>query len=335
MAIIPQNENKNKGRKPKERGITMKNVTTIAELQAIVSAENGKLSALGGDEREAAAKKIIVDCAPYVADFNAAIVADFNAAIIATATKNGAHAALMAYLAAYKCNHISAGYNKKTGEVVLNQKNHMVNWYKLEKAYQLNQSTEKNEKGEPMPKKTATLADEKGYTVPLACFIDNMVLSKSESIGTKFDTPFAAETKKRLGMDKHSKTALIEQLNIVCKAIAGKDAPKMIGCDVVFVNDVVTKANVDDCKELWLKKAFTWLQSWPLWIHAATIGLILSIARQFAIKRTKRVSKLCHPLVKLVGLHTVKQSVTRTKFNPESVAKNKKEVCNNGSYHLA
>lgn len=141
--------------------------------------------------------------------------------------------------------------DKKTGAYVVADVKRQLNFFDLERAFQLSKSKETDANGKAIPDKTATLGVSKDWDILFNMFLDNLVKSMAADITAKApsltDPTFAAKAEK--GMDGVGLAKLEAQLRKVVAAILGDEiAPKMLKQDVKFLREALTDVKFTDIR---------------------------------------------------------------------------------------
>lgn len=134
--------------------------------------------------------------------------------------------------------------NKKTNAFSVVDVKRQLSFYDLERAYQIQNSTETNEKGEAMPNKTVTIAVNAHYDCLLRMFLDNICRAIADEVKTSAPelTDTVAAHKKEAGMEGFGLAKLEEQLRKVCAAVCPESVlPKMLKVDVKFIEYAATR----------------------------------------------------------------------------------------------
>lgn len=224
-----------------------KKALTVESLKEEVIAANALLVGLNDNEKDVKVASIIAAAAPSVQELNTSILCSRLAELSTlTDAENGLESMRENYLENRKVTRYAVKLNSESGELLVDDSQKMVNWFAIERAYQMHKSTSKDAKGNITPNKSVTIAADASYLCKLNAFIDNVAIAKVGEVGATFTSPMAVESKKKLGMVAHSLDALEKQLNMVVKAMFGESAPKMIRADVRYIQTAVAKAS--DCK---------------------------------------------------------------------------------------
>ena len=141
--------------------------------------------------------------------------------------------------------------DKKTGAYVVADVKRQLNFFDLERAFQLSKSKETDANGKAIPDKTATLGASKDWDILFNMFLDNLVKSMAADVTTKApsltDPTFAAKEEK--GMEGVGLAKLEAQLRKVVTAILGDEiAPKMLKQDVKFLRESLTDVKFTDIR---------------------------------------------------------------------------------------
>lgn len=141
--------------------------------------------------------------------------------------------------------------DKKTGAYVVADVKRQLNFFDLERAFQLSKSKETDANGFAIPNKTATLGASKDWDILFNMFIDNLVKSMAADVTAKApsltDPTFAAKAEK--DMEGYGLAKLEAQLRKVVAAILGDEiSPKMLKQDVKFLREALTDVKFTDIR---------------------------------------------------------------------------------------
>ena len=135
--------------------------------------------------------------------------------------------------------------DKKTNAYKVADVKKQLNFYDLNRAFQLKHSKELDANGNPILNKAVTVANDDKFDLYLRMFLDNIAQSIADDIkiASPALTDLQAQKKAESGMNGIGLAKMEEQLRKVCAAICPESVlPKMLKEDVKFIK--ISAANV-------------------------------------------------------------------------------------------
>lgn len=135
--------------------------------------------------------------------------------------------------------------DKKTSAYKVADVKKQLNFYDLNRAFQLKNSKELDANGNPILNKAVTIANDSKFDLYLRMFLDNIAQSIADDIkiASPALTDLQAQKKAESGMNGIGLAKMEEQLRKVCAAICPESVlPKMLKEDVKFIK--ISAANV-------------------------------------------------------------------------------------------
>lgn len=135
--------------------------------------------------------------------------------------------------------------DKKTSAYKVADVKKQLNFYDLNRAFQLKNSKELDANGNPILNKAVTIANDSKFDLYLRMFLDNIAQSIADDIKIVSPalTDLQAQKKAEYGMEGIGLAKMEEQLRKVCAAICPESVlPKMLKEDVKFIK--ISAANV-------------------------------------------------------------------------------------------
>lgn len=135
--------------------------------------------------------------------------------------------------------------DKKTNAYKVADVKKQLNFYDLNRAFQLKHSKELDANGNPILNKAVTVANDDNFDLYLRMFLDNIAQSIADDIkiASPALTDLQAQKKAESGMNGIGLAKMEEQLRKVCAAICPESVlPKMLKEDVKFIK--ISAANV-------------------------------------------------------------------------------------------
>ena len=123
-----------------------------------------------------------------------------------------------------------------------------LNFYDLNRAFQLKHSKELDTNGNPILNKAVTVANDDNFDLYLRMFLDNIAQSIADDIkiASPALTDLQAQSKAEFGMEGIGITKMEEQLRKVCATICPESVlPKMLKEDVRFIKRSASNTKYD------------------------------------------------------------------------------------------
>lgn len=133
--------------------------------------------------------------------------------------------------------------DKKTSAWKVADIKKQLNFYDLNRAFQVKNAKETDENGKPIANKAVTIAEDAKFDIYLRMFLDNVAHAIADDVKTKAPelTDTKAAAKAEAGMDGYGLAKLEGQLRKVCAAILPESiTPKMLKEDVRFIREAAS-----------------------------------------------------------------------------------------------